>query len=125
MICGTRCTVLEGTRRRRGVPGPSPATSIIASSETAQGPFVLTLVGATIVGSMATVRHGVINCRARGVPRVALRRPERRAERRATRWGRFPFGSTVVMLFPQDVIAFQRIQYLPARSMGRPLAGSR
>jgi phosphatidylserine decarboxylase len=29
--------------------------------DTAHGPFVMTLVGATIVGSMATVWHGVVN----------------------------------------------------------------
>jgi phosphatidylserine decarboxylase len=43
-------------------PACSPATSgWCASSRTTTGPFVLVLVGATIVGSMATVWHGQVN----------------------------------------------------------------
>jgi phosphatidylserine decarboxylase len=34
---------------------------VVCVFETAHGPFVMTLVGATIVGSMATVWHGVVN----------------------------------------------------------------
>ena len=62
------------------------------------GPFVLVLVGATIVGSMATVWHGVVN-----PPRVAQPREWRYDEqdvrlRQGDEMGRFLLGSTVVVL---------------------------
>ncbi|AIT08338.1 phosphatidylserine decarboxylase [Sphingomonas taxi] len=70
------------------------------------GPFVMVLVGATIVGSMATVWHGVVNPRrAHGASQwdyagrdIVLRKGEE--------MGRFLLGSTVVMLFGRGVIAF-------------------
>ena len=63
------------------------------------GRFVLVLVGATIVGSMATVWHGVVNG-----PRVRRVREWGYADRdlvlqRGEEMGRFLLGSTVVMLF--------------------------
>ena len=47
----------------RGVPGLFARNErVVCVFETqAHGPFVLALVGATIVGSMATVWHGVVN----------------------------------------------------------------
>jgi phosphatidylserine decarboxylase len=46
----------------RGVPGLFARNErVVCVFEGADGPFVLTLVGATIVGSMATVWHGVVN----------------------------------------------------------------
>ena len=46
----------------RGVPGLFARNErTVCVFETARGPFVLVLVGATIVGSMATVWHGVVN----------------------------------------------------------------
>ena len=46
----------------RGVPGLFARNErVVCVFDTAQGPFVLVLVGATIVGSMATVWHGQIN----------------------------------------------------------------
>jgi phosphatidylserine decarboxylase len=46
----------------RGVPGLFARNErVVCVFESATGPFVLTLVGATIVGSMATVWHGVVN----------------------------------------------------------------
>lgn len=71
------------------------------------GPFVLVLVGATIVGSMATVWHGVVN-----PPRPGVVREWRYGEEAAVNlekgaeMGRFLLGSTVVMLFPKDSIGF-------------------
>jgi phosphatidylserine decarboxylase len=71
-----------------------------------RGPFVLALVGATIVGSMATVWHGIVNPpRSRSVREwhydgheVALQKGQE--------MGRFLLGSTVVMLFPKDTLSF-------------------
>ena len=76
----------------------------------------MVLVGATIVGSMETVWHGVVN-------------PERTGE--IAQWdytdrdivldqgaemGRFRLGSTVIMLFEQDTIAFNP-NWAPERSI--------
>ncbi|PPJ40568.1 phosphatidylserine decarboxylase, partial [Pseudoxanthomonas sp. KAs_5_3] len=45
-----------------GVPGLFARNErVVCVFESARGPFVLVLVGATIVGSMATVWHGVVN----------------------------------------------------------------
>jgi phosphatidylserine decarboxylase len=92
----------------RGVPGlfarNERVVCVFESEE--HGPFVMTLVGATIVGSMATVWHGVVN-----PPRLS-----RICEwsyddqpvvlKKGDEMGRFLLGSTVVMLFRKDTIAF-------------------
>jgi len=70
------------------------------------GPWVLVLVGATIVGSMATVWHGVVN-----PPRPGQVRDWRYDDRvvrleRGQEMGRFLLGSTVVLLFPPGPMAF-------------------
>ena len=63
-------------------------------------PWVLVLVGATIVGSMATVWHGVVNAR-RGASLREWRYDDREIRlRQGDEMGRFLLGSTVVMLFP-------------------------
>jgi phosphatidylserine decarboxylase len=92
----------------RGVPGlfarNERVVCVFQSPE--HGPFVMVLVGATIVGSMATVWHGVVN----------PRRPQTVSEwsyadqdivlKQGEEMGRFLLGSTIVMLFQQDTIAF-------------------
>ncbi|MES2076679.1 MAG: archaetidylserine decarboxylase [Pseudomonadota bacterium] len=91
----------------RGIPGLFARNErVVCVFETAHGPFVMTLVGATIVGSMATVWHGVVN-----PPRTAEVREWRYAEQnivlqQGQELGRFLLGSTVVMLFPKDRLAF-------------------
>ena len=46
----------------RGVPGLFARNErVVCVFDTARGPFVQVLVGATIVGSMATTWHGVVN----------------------------------------------------------------
>ena len=70
--------------------------------ETEHGPFVLTLVGATIVGSMTTVWHGVINPRRTGEVREWHYEPQQWVFKKGDEMGRFSLGSTVVMLFPQE-----------------------
>ncbi|HJW10663.1 MAG TPA: archaetidylserine decarboxylase [Albitalea sp.] len=90
----------------RGVPGLFARNErVVCVFESAHGPFVLALVGATIVGSMATVWHGVVN-----PPRGTLR--EWRYDDKAVllkqgdEMGRFLLGSTVVMLMPKGDLRF-------------------
>ena len=93
----------------RGVPGLFARTErVVCVFETAHGPFVLTLVGATIVGSMATVWHGVVNPKRLGELREWRYAPGSEGGegqaitlRQGEEMGRFLLGSTVVMLFPQ------------------------
>ncbi|MFM9436506.1 phosphatidylserine decarboxylase [Janthinobacterium sp. CG_23.3] len=91
----------------RGIPGLFARNErVVCVFETAQGPFVMTLVGATIVGSMATVWHGVVN-----PPRAPSIRSWSYDERdirlkKGEEMGRFLLGSTVVMLFPKDTLHF-------------------
>ena len=65
----------------RHVPGLFARNErVVCVFDTPYGPFVNVLVGATIVGSVATVWHGVVNPAAHPRhPRMALRRPEHRA----------------------------------------------
>ncbi|MEZ5704400.1 MAG: archaetidylserine decarboxylase [Burkholderiaceae bacterium] len=71
-------------------------------------PFVQVLVGATIVGSMATVWHGVVNPpRSRQVRKWSY---DNRVFnlRRGEEMGCFLLGSTVVLLWPKDTISLNR-----------------
>ncbi len=111
----------------RGVPGLFARNErVVCAFQTARGPFVLTLVGATIVGSMATVWHGVINPPRPGVLREWRYDDQNVVLKKGEEMGRFLLGSTVVMLFPKDVIAFNP-DWSPARAirMGEAMAGSR
>ena len=89
-------------------------------------PFVQVLVGATIVGSMATTWHGVVN-----PPRTGTLRAWSYDERvidfaQGDEMGRFLLGSTVVLLWPRDTIAFNP-QWAPARPvrMGEVMGSAR
>ncbi|MGL4996417.1 MAG: archaetidylserine decarboxylase [Deefgea sp.] len=69
-------------------------------------PFVQVLVGATIVGSMATPWHGVINPpRSKSVWSKDYRDQQIILEQGAE-MGRFLLGSTVVLLFPEGDLEF-------------------
>ena len=61
---------------------------------------MLVLVGATIVGSMATVWHGVVNPPRGGGLREWDYADQQIVLRQGEEMGRFLLGSTVVMLFP-------------------------
>ena len=75
--------------------------------ESALGPFVLVLVGATIVGSMATAWHGVVN--PPRLPDVKTWHYDQGVElKQGDEMGRFLLGSTVVMLFPKAPLAFNQ-----------------
>ncbi|MDR3369310.1 archaetidylserine decarboxylase [Rhodoferax sp.] len=91
----------------RGVPGLFARNErVVCVFEGASGPFVLVLVGATVVGSMATVWHGPINN-----PRVGKLCGWRYEDKsinlnQGEEMGRFLLGSTVVMLFPKGPLTF-------------------
>jgi phosphatidylserine decarboxylase len=93
----------------RGVPGLFARNErVVCVFDTPNGPFVLALVGATIVGSMATTWHGVVN-----PPRSSQVREWRYDDQQITfkqgdEMGRFLLGSTVVMLFPTGPLTFNR-----------------
>ncbi len=108
----------------RGVPGLFARNErVVCVFEGEFGPFVMVLVGATIVGSMATVWHGVVNPPRR--PDIAKRsyvEGEVVLEMGAE-MGRFLLGSTVVMLFPKDTLRFGS-DWAPGGPvrMGEPMA---
>lgn len=105
----------------RGVPGLFARNErVVCVFDDAQGrPFVLVLVGATIVGSMATVWHGLVN-----PPRPGVVRDWRYDDgviqlAQGAEMGRFLLGSTVVMLFTRQAMA--GLQFNPAWAPGGPL----
>ena len=110
----------------RGVPGLFARNErVVCVFDTAHGPFVLVLVGATIVGSMATVWHGVVN-----PPRPGTLRDWRYDDRaielaQGAEMGRFLLGSTVVMLWPRETLRFHP-DWAPARPirMGEAMASA-
>ncbi len=101
----------------RGVPGLFARNErVVCVFEGAAGPFVLVLVGATIVGSMATVWHGVVNPPRSGVLREWRYDKESIELAQGAEMGRFLLGSTVVMLFPKGPLSFN-----PAWQPGGPV----
>ena len=92
----------------RGVPGLFARNErVVCVFEGPRGPFVLVLVGATIVGSMATAWHGVVNPPRPDVPREWIYEPGQVALRQGQEMGRFLLGSTVVLLFPPGPLRFE------------------
>ena len=99
----------------RGVPGLFARNErVVCVFESAHGTFVLVLVGATIVGSMATVWHGVVNPPRLGQLRSWDYADQRIELKKGEEMGRFLLGSTVVMLFPAPRLVFN-----PAWAPGR------
>ncbi len=87
----------------RGVPGLFARNErvVCVFEPPARPPFVLVVVGATLVGRMAPVWHGVVN-----PPRPGSLREWNYAGRdivlqQGQEMGRFLLGSTVVLLFPR------------------------
>ncbi len=108
-----------------GVPGLFARNErVVCVFESARGPFVLTLVGATIVGSIATVWHGVVNPPRPGVVRAWRYHDQAIVLGPGDEVGRFLLGSTVVMLFPANTRRFQA-DWIPGRSVriGEAMAG--
>ena len=100
-----------------GVPGLFARNErVVCVFTSARGPFVLALVGATIVGSMATVWHGVVNAERGHRMREWRYDDQPVVLRQGQEMGRFLLGSTVVMLFPKGPLQFN-----PAWSPGRAI----
>jgi len=101
----------------RGVPGLFARNErVVCLFESLRGPFVLVLVGATIVGSMATVWHGVVS-----PPRIRHVREWHYGDqdlrlKQGDEMGRFLLGSTVVLLFPTGDLRFSPL-WAPGRSI--------
>ncbi|HYF44002.1 MAG TPA: archaetidylserine decarboxylase [Ramlibacter sp.] len=91
----------------RHVPGLFARNErVVCVFDTPHGPFINVLVGATIVGSVATVWHGVVNPpRTRDIREWSYEGQDIRL-RKGQEMGRFLLGSTVVMLFPKNVLTF-------------------
>jgi phosphatidylserine decarboxylase len=79
---------------------------VVCEFESAHGPMVMVLVGATVVGSMATVWHGVINPPRTREPREWRYDGEETVLAKGAEMGRFLLGSTVILLFPPNVLTF-------------------
>ena len=91
----------------QGVPGLFARNErVVCEFESAQGNFILVLVGATIVGSMATVWHGVVNPPRIGHIQEWSYPDQNITLKQGEEMGRFLLGSTVVMLFPKHTLKF-------------------
>ena len=101
----------------RGVPGLFARNErVVCLFDTDHGPMALVLVGATIVGSMATVWHGVVNPPRTGTVREWTYAPEQVRLRQGEEMGRFLLGSTVVLLWPKTTLAFDP-EWAPSRAV--------
>jgi len=91
----------------RGVPGLFARNErVVCLFDTPLGPMALVLVGATIVGSMATVWHGQVNPPRTGRLRRWDYGDQQIVLRQGEEMGRFLLGSTVVLLFERDAVRF-------------------
>src|SRR3954465_3953472 len=80
----------------RHVPGLFARNErVICVFDTSFGPFVNVLVGATIVGSVATVWHGMVNPPRPGNVRAWDYEPGKVVLRKGEEMGRFLLGSTI------------------------------
>lgn len=90
----------------RTVPGLFARNErVVCIFEGDAGPFALVLVGATIVGSMATVWHGVVNPPRREAPREWTYLDGEVVLEKGQEMGRFLLGSTVVAVFPENTLS--------------------
>ena len=93
----------------RRVPGLFARNErVVCIFESAAGPFALVLVGATIVGSVATVWHGVVTPprhRRMSIWNYDDAGPELA---QGAEMGRFMLGSTVVAMFARPEVSFSQ-----------------
>lgn len=95
----------------QGVPGLFARNErvICEFHSESHGNFVMVLVGATIVGSMQTVWHGVVNPpRTRDIRTWSYEQQNIQLSQ-GEEMGRFLLGSTVVMLFQKNSLVFNPI----------------
>lgn len=106
----------------QGVPGLFARNERVVCefSSEQHGSFIIVLVGATIVGSMATVWHdapnGIINPPRTCKPRTWSYHDKNITLKQGEEMGRFLLGSTVVMLFEQDALQFNK-DWQPTRAI--------
>ncbi|HXH14707.1 MAG TPA: archaetidylserine decarboxylase [Sphingomonas sp.] len=102
----------------RGVPNlfarNERVVCVFASPD--HGPFVMVLVGATIVGSMATVWHGLVNPKRTNTVSEWTYPDQSIVLKKGEEMGRFLLGSTIIMLFRPGSIAFNE-QWAPERTV--------
>ncbi len=98
----------------QGVPGLFARNErVVCEFESAEhGSFIMVLVGATIVGSMATSWHdgenGIVNPPRISNIRVWSYQNQNISLKQGDEMGKFLLGSTVVMLFEKDTLAFNK-----------------
>jgi phosphatidylserine decarboxylase len=92
----------------RGVPNLFARNErVVCVFESAEhGSFAMVLVGATIVGSMATVWHGVVNPKRTNKVSEWTYDGQQIVLKQGEEMGRFLLGSTIVMLFGQGTVVF-------------------
>jgi phosphatidylserine decarboxylase len=91
----------------RGVPGLFARNErIVCVFDSIHGQFLMVLVGATIVGSMATVWHGLVNATRPGTVREWHYKDQDIQLKKGDEMGRFLLGSTVVLAFRKNKIQF-------------------
>lgn len=91
----------------RGVPGLFARNErVVCVFDGTFGPFVMVLVGATIVGSMATTWHGVVNPPRPGKIREWRYEDQNIQLAQGAEMGRFLLGSTIVLLTPKSTLEF-------------------
>ena len=101
----------------RGVPGLFARNErVVCVFDGPRGPWVNVLVGATIVGSVSTVWHGIVT-----PPRTKQVRQWTYEDRDITlktgdEMGRFQLGSTIVLLFPAPRVRFNA-EWAPGRAV--------
>ncbi|ATJ88175.1 archaetidylserine decarboxylase [Ralstonia solanacearum] len=89
---------------------------VVCEFDSPHGPFALVLVGATIVGSIATAWHGIVNPPRSPSVRHWDYRDRNITLKQGEEMGRFLLGSTVVLLFPQGPLQFNP-DWAPTRAV--------
>jgi phosphatidylserine decarboxylase len=111
----------------RGVPGLFARNErVVCLFDTPHGAMALVLVGATIVGSMATVWHGLVNPPRSGQLREWRYDQQPVTLRKGDEMGRFLLGSTVVLLFQREAGVQWPLGWRAARpvQLGEAMASS-
>ncbi|MBS0318684.1 MAG: phosphatidylserine decarboxylase, partial [Proteobacteria bacterium] len=91
----------------RGVPGLFARNErVVCVFESELGPLAMVLVGATIVGSIATAWHGVVSPPRGGPVRSWDYADQPLLLAQGEEMGRFLLGSTVVLLLPRGPLQF-------------------